>query len=378
MKKILAIWLGLTAMALADGMDSYQHAITYKHQYAVDSAQAYFVYNGDSSLVSLLPVTGSSHRFLFDINPTIDSVGLNFVRIEVYSGGAVIDSFYSTFMNFPDTSVYQGAASGLSAGDIWDYDLTGWDDSTAEEAGQYVANIGIDGVSHTIGTVQMKIGQGYTGAAGSNIEDDLDTLLARPSGSGPRLCSLFVATGAGAAMTSGFSRMTSGAITWTSDINGDGYAIYSLTDATWSGLVYVTAHTQDTIPQTFVVTADLHDTITVTAHVLDTPSGPDLVNAYIYTFDLVGDTVVNARMETTVNGNPPFRDADSNLVAIPRKVVAYSDTLGLIQQEIRKSSTATDINGNPVTYNFKITKKNYFSALFDNRTAPDSTTWQIK
>ena len=107
-------------------------------------------------------------------------------------------------------------------------------------------------------------------------------------------------------------------------------------------------------------------------------SGPNMVSVYIDTWDIVGDTVVNAKLEITVNGIPPYRDSDSSVVMIPRKITVYTDTLGRAQTSIWKSSAVTDLRGNEITYNFKLTKSNYFSALFEDRTAPDSGPWKIR
>jgi hypothetical protein len=279
-----------------------------------------------------------------------------------------------------DTTAYQGAAGGASAAEVWNYDISDFDDtSSGIRAGQFMFNVGLNDQSHSTATLQMKVGD-YAGGAGddNNLKDDIDAISAA-SGSGPRLCSLMVVDATPAAITGGFTRMTSGATTYTSDISGDGYAVYSLTDATWSGLVYIPGYAQDTIPQTFVVTASMKDTMTMTAQTVTGADDPDKCNAYLWVFDIFGDTIMNAKLTAEINGNGPwFATDDSAAIIIPKKISATSDDTGYVFIPLWRSSEVVDAEDNNPTFNFTLEKSRYLKWSVEDVTIPDASTYWIK
>lgn len=197
-------------------------------------------------------------------------------------------------------------------------------------------------------------------------------------GDGNRLCSVLVANADGA-LSSGTVRMTSGGDSYTALISGDGFAIFNLNDATWLGLAYVTANTQDTIPQTFVITANLRDTITMSAQSVTGASAPNMCNAYLWVFDIVGDTVENVKLTAEINGNGPwFATDDSAAIIIPKKISAISADSGYVFVPLWRSSEVIDAAGNNPTYNFTLEKSRYFKWKVEDRTVPDTALYNIK
>lgn len=102
MKKIILLLMMIPVMLLAQmGGVGYQRPIVYLHSYAVDSASAIFTYNGGADTAKLSPVAGTSNVYLYNANVALDSAGEYLVFLRIYSGGAVVDSAYSTFWNNP-------------------------------------------------------------------------------------------------------------------------------------------------------------------------------------------------------------------------------------------------------------------------------------
>ena len=194
------------------------------------------------------------------------------------------------------------------------------------------------------------------------------------AGGGPRLCSLMVVDATPAAITDGSVSMTSGATVWTADVSGAGFAVFSLTDATWIGLAYATGYVQDTIPQTFVITASVRDTITMTAISISAPSAADKSTCFLFTYNIMGAIVENAKLTATINGNGPwFAADDSTAIMVPKKVSAKTDSNGKAELELWKSAEVIDINGNNPTFNFTLEKSNYFKWIVQERTVSGST-----
>ena len=370
MKKLILILLLFATPVMADGLGFSRSGdstvVTISLNNARDSVWIRFAY-GEGAFydsVKASPIAGTSNKNLKSTKLALDSLGGHYVEALTFTGDAVADTiigqWYHKANDWPEITAIKGYL------DTEISELMTESDSTLDITTQTYTNVGQDLDTYPPAT---------------DLHDKLDALNTLVgtwgAGTGPRLCSLYVWNGA-SALTSGYTRMTSGSTSYTVNISGDGFAVYNLTDATWTGLVYAPGFTQDTIPQTFVITSDTLDTLSMTANTISTPSAPDMVNMYEYTWDIVGDTVVGAKMEVTVNGRPPYQDSAGNFVPIPRKIIAYSDTLGLVQIEVRESATVTDAAGDDITYDIKISKENYFNLIFENRTAPDSAAWRIQ
>ena len=335
---------------------------------------------------------------ILDTLQLYDTSGHLYVRVVSMANGVITDVATSTsainkFWEYDtatvsagmgemlkDTSAYQGAASALTAAGVWNYDISNFDDTTSNiRAGQYLFDVGLDGVSHTTPTLQMKLGD-YSGAAGddNNVKEDIDAISAA-SGSGPRLCSLLVTDTNDKPITDGSTRMTSGATTYTADVSGGGFAVYSLTDATWQGLVYATGYVQDTIPQTFTVSASFKDTLTMTVVSIPNPSAADKVTCYIDTYDIMGAVVENAKLTATVDDNGPwFAVDDSSAIMIPTTVSARTNSSGRATIELWESAEVRNAKGDNPTFTFMLEKSRHVLWFVKDRSTPDADTWQIK
>lgn len=205
--------------------------------------------------------------------------------------------------------------------------------------------------------------------------DDWVAQEASISGSGPRLCSLFVADGSGNAMTSGNTSITSGATRYTPSINGDGFIVLSLTDATWTALVYVPGFVQDTIPQTFVVTASFKDTITVTAQTVTGATNPALVKVYAWTDRLLGDTLPGAEMTFSpqLSGRERWTAANDRVI-LPRQESATADDSGYVFIELYPTETTNNENGDSLFYDVTINMRGYTPWIYDNFIVYDDST----
>ena len=288
----------------------------------------------------------------------------------------------------------QGTGIDIDAPDfvdlIWDEDSTGhWTSpNMAFVSGQTGASQAvIDTVNKILASVgnksdtsiTIKLGA-YDGTGGddTNVKEDIDAISAA-SGSGPRLCSLAAVDANDDHITDGETRMTSGATTYTADISGKGWAVYSLTDATWSGLVYATGYVQDTIPQTFEVTASMKDTLTMTAVSIPNPSAADKVTCYIDTYNIMGAVVQNATLTATVCDNGPwFAVDDSSAIMIPTKVSARTNSSGRATIELWESAEVRNALGDNPTFDFILEKSRYFKWSVEDRSTPDADNWQIK
>lgn len=195
------------------------------------------------------------------------------------------------------------------------------------------------------------------------------------SGSGNRLCSLFVWDGT-SALTNGKTRMTSGATTHTADISGAGFAVYNLDDATWVGLVTASGYSQDTIPQTFIITAAVKDTFNMTANTPGAAVLPGAVNCYVYTYDMGVDTLQGATLTARPSGHGPWTDSLGVIVLVSEKT-AVSDDSGYVKIELYPTHYVTNADGDSLKYDFEFNHPTTFRARFPERVVPDSVNWEI-
>ena len=184
-----------------------------------------------------------------------------------------------------------------------------------------------------------------------------------------------MADGSGNAMTSGSSRISSGATSYTSAINGAGYVVFSLTDATWEGLVYVPGFIQDTIPQTFVVSASFRDTITVTAQTVTGATNPALVKLYAWTDQILGDTLQGAKMTIIprVSGRERWTAANNRII-LPREETATADDSGYVAIEVYPTETTNNEDGDSLYYNIEISMRGYPIWIYENFIVYDDST----
>jgi hypothetical protein len=295
---------------------------------------------------------------------------------------AVAGSF-GEFLYKPQSASLTDADMAAIADSVWQADTT----SHNNEAGSFgehlykpvsasVSDADMAAIADSVWQANL---EGHDGVAGSFADSAQTWGATGAAGGGPRLCSLMVVDATPAAITDGSVSMTSGGNTWTADVSGAGFAVFSLTDATWLGLAYTTGYVQDTIPQTFVISASVRDTITMTAISISSPSAADKVTCYIYTYDIMGGIVERAKLTATVNGNGPwFAVDDSAAIMIPKKISAYTDSNGKAELELWESAEVRDAAGNNPTFDFILEKSNHFKWSIEERTTPDAATWKIR
>jgi hypothetical protein len=229
----------------------------------------------------------------------------------------------------------------------------------------------------TLATYTLRILEtlGYDGTTDAHAK--LDSIIGlTPSGTGNRLCSLYVWDGT-SALTSASVRMTSGATSYTTNISGAGFAVFNLTDATWSGLVYAPFYSQDTIPQTFVITAAVKDTFNMTTNTPGAATIPTAVTCYAYTYDMNADTLKGALLKVTPRGNGPWTDS-TGVVVLVSEVQARSNDSGYVSIELYPTHYVTNADGDSLKYDFEFTYPRAFIGRWSLRTVPDSTTWKIR
>jgi len=347
---------------------------------ARDSAWVRFAYGGAAFYDSVRadPLSGTSNTNLKSGKLDLDSIGSHYVEILTFTSDAVADTIIGTWFHQSDFYSDVPAIKGYLDTEISQLVALGVRDSTLIDT-IYKA-IGWPGVSYAVVTLHMKLGA-YDGTEGSNVEDDFDSLsvdvAALSGGTGANLCSLYIYNGNGFISTASVT-MTKGSETQSKFSNSAGWAIFSLDDGTWTGVAYKTANTQDTIPQTFSISADLTDSITMTAHTPAAPSSANLCNVYGYTWDMVGDTVVGATFRAVPRGRGPWRDSSGTIILVKEQTTT-SDDSGYVSLNLYKSYFVTNPNGDSLKYDWVISKRPYFEAKFENRTVyADSSTQAIQ
>lgn len=276
--------------------------------------------------------------------------------------------------------VLGGGGGGTTPAEIWNYDgIADFQDSVGnDQAGQYLFSVGLHNVSQNAPTVQMKLGSLYDGTEGSNVSDDFDSVFADiaalTSGTGPNLCSLFVFNASGA-LTLGSVRMTQGATQFSANLDGAGWAVFGLTNGTWTGVAYTTGNTQDTIPQTFSLSGDLTDSISMTAFTVGTPTDTGKVNLYAYTDEILGDTLEGATITVSPKTRGKRWKTDGGRIILPGDAIsAEANSNGLVQIEVYQSSfvhpypSGTD----SLKYDITVSYPGLASFKIRNFVAPDS------
>lgn len=212
---------------------------------------------------------------------------------------------------------------------------------------------------------------GFDGTTDAHAK--LDSIITLGPGDGPRLCSLFVWDGSGA-LTGGKTRMTSGAETRIRDINGSGFSVFNLTDATWTGLVYAAGYSQDTIPQTFIVTASFKDTISMSVFSPSAPAG-DLCTVYNWVKDGNDNPIKGVRVTAKIPHDFwPIKYSGQSIVA---NWEVSTDSLGLWELPIYPSTILETAQSDSASY-WQISGYEGSRELFSYKvTVPDSATFKM-
>lgn len=342
--KILSIWLALTVAVFAQtGMDGYRQPLTYHHNFKVDSAQALMKYvigaTPYTDTVSLLPVSGTENEDLYKASATnLNYIGGYLVEIKIYDGGSVIDTFWSTYLNLPDTSKF-GSATATLPDSLWDQ---------------------LDTIIADIAEISL-------------------------AGDGPYLCSLYVYNGSGALTRSTVS-MKQGATTYYDNVSSGGWAIFGLTLGTWYGTASAPNNSQDTLPQTFILNANKTDSISMTAFIPGIPTDTGRVIIYLWTDDVLGDTLEGATFAITPIVKGKNWRTDGGRIVLPRTETQWTDSTGYAQIEVYKSAFvhpykykngAFETEADSLKYNITIYKEGYGRFDLFNYDAPDTSSVQI-
>ncbi len=290
-------------------------------------------------------------RRITDFETTNDTI--KFVAFDIAPANG--DSFVVSPGNFDilrDSTSYQGAAGSLTASEVADSiflrivanDTTsgGVDTVFADYVVSTALSVGKDGVSTTNVTLQMKAGA-YTGAAGSNIEDDFDSVfvdiaaISAPGGSGAFSCSLFAWDGA-SAITSGSIRMISGVNEYVLPIDANGWVEFSLDGGTWSAYATALRFIQDTIPQTITFSTHHIDTISMTAFSPSTPTDTGKVVLYVWTDRILGDTLEGATFRVIPLDKGKNWVTGGNRILLTGEITVKTDSTGYAEIEVYQSS----------------------------------------
>jgi len=203
------------------------------------------------------------------------------------------------------------------------------------------------------------------------------------AGDGANLCSLYVYSGSGSIGGASIT-MTKGVDSWDNLSNSAGWVVFSLENGTWYGTAYKTAFTQDTIPQTFSISAAIKDTITMSATSVGSPGNAQLCSVYIYTYGIVGDTVEGATFRAIPRGRGAWIDTN-NVAVMPSEKTARSDSNGYAALAVYKSALVRQLQsdgtqgGDSLKYDFILTKPRHFEWKAENRVVPaDSSVWWVK
>jgi hypothetical protein len=226
-------------------------------------------------------------------------------------------------------------------------------------------------------SIMNKLGD-YSGASGddNNIKDDFSGL--GDTGSGANACSIYVESSTGGVQGVNVRLQASGGgSNYYDATNSDGWAVFALDDGTYYGYAFMPNYTQSTIPETTTFTADIKDTIAVTANTISSPSNPALIRAYVHTWDVLGDSVGSAvfRVIPRTNNKAWSYISGADTVAIvPREHFAITDSAGYGYLDIFPSASIKS-GVDSLKYDFVITKQGYSPWYTRNRVAPASNWW---
>lgn len=431
---ILLLWSPLFANNFGQSTEGDSTIVTYTHQFALDSAWITFAfgYSNPYDSVKASPITGSgTHKQLKSTYLNLDSIGTHYVMVKAFIGGAIVDTVVGVWLHEDyarglDSLALHVGRDGVSTPRVSLHMkqglLTGAAGSTVKDKiDSLQLHLGKDGQSTPRISVHMKMGL-FAGSAGNNLEDELDSLqlhVGKDNQSTPRV-SLHMKTGlySGAAgdniednfdtlfadiegLTGGGTEPETLIVLDTADttqVSGARVTVRTIDQSTVKvdGLITdvngklildldadsffvatVMNNYQQALDTIVVAAGGQTDTIWVVPIDPAAATAPNMCNVYFDTWAIVSDTIKGAKLEATVyDSKPPYRDSDSSVILIPRKIIAYTNSNGRATISLVRSSEATDITGNNVTYTFTLSKSNYFKAKFENRTVPDASSWK--
>ncbi len=228
------------------------------------------------------------------------------------------------------------------------------------------------------------------GAGGIDIEGSLegivhdgDSILTQSdlvAGTGPYACSIYVKSGATFLDDINVKMISSGGESWQKHTNTSGLAVLSLNASTYKCYVSGTAaYSQDTIPQTFVISADFNDTVTMTALTPTAPTSDDYVTMYVNVHDFMESDTVSG-VELSITPNRSFRTT-GGWTYFKRTMSAQTNDTGYAEIIVLRSSEAIPTaSGISLTYRISLKKQGYIDIEPENKKyiAPDSSTHRIQ
>jgi hypothetical protein len=298
---------------------------------ARDSAWVRFAYGEGAFYDSVLasPLSGTSNTNLKSTKLDLDSIGGHYVEILTFTSDAVAETVVGTHQH--QTNFYTDVTDikGYLDTEITRLLTMGVLDSTLLDS--VYKSVGWPGISHAIATLHMKQGD-YSGAAGSNIEDDLDAL----TGGGTEPETVIV-------LSVGDTTQIQGAVVvvrtldqstvkvpgLTTDVNGK--LILELGDGVGTDSFFVaTSHNNyiyktDTIA---VASGGGTDTVWMTQFSPNSPTDTGKVTLYVWTDDILGDTLEGATFAVTPITKSKNWRTDGGRVILPQTVTKATDSLG--------------------------------------------------
>lgn len=257
----------------------------------------------------------------------------------------------------------------------------GIDTIFADYVASTALSVGKDGVSNAYVTLQMKAGA-YTGATGSNIRDDFDTVLVKiaaidvGAGSGANTCSVWVYDTGNTVMVSDIkvrANNASGANQGMDRTNVTGIAVLNLDDGDYNLVIPMNSgYIQTTNPQPFTVSGATNDTIDVTWFSPSDPGG-DLCAVYNYVLDGNRNGVPGVTITATIPTNFwPITQAGQ---AIRATATAKTDGNGLWQMSIPPSGLLLTADGDSASFWQFTAPGQLFGHMGYKVTVPDSASF---
>jgi hypothetical protein len=240
-------------------------------------------------------------------------------------------------------------------------------------------NIHVGRAGSSTPTVSLHMKQGdYSGAAGSNIEDDFDTVLVKiaaiaiGSGSGANACTIYAKAGSDFIQGVNVRLQSSGGTDYYDDTDSDGKAVFTLDDGTYYGYATVTGHTQDVIPDTFTFTADYNDTLLMTPFAPTAPAG-DLTTLYNWIVDGNDQPIKNVEIEAYIPQK--FWPVKNTNKAIKAQHAVRTDSAGLWELPIFGNDIVLTDQGDSSSY-WMVTATNRGDQIFKHKVtvSSDSST----
>jgi hypothetical protein len=271
-------------------------------------------------------------------------------------------------------------------------------DSTITRIDSIYNAVGWPGESWSPVTLHMKQGA-YTGATGNNIEDDFDSVFAdiaalSLTGGGTEPETIIVLSvgdttqiQTAVVVVRTLDQSTVKVPGLTTDVNGK--LILELGDGVGTDSFFVaTSHNNyiyktDTIA---VASGGGTDTVWMTQFSPNSPTDTGKVTLYVWTDDILGDTLEGATFAVTPITKSKNWRTDGGRVILPQTVTKATDSLGYAEIEVYQSAYvhpykykngAFETDADSLKYNITIYKSDYGRFDIYNYTAPSDTSDQI-